>query len=127
MEILLEIFVEVILPLLGKLLLEGIFHFTGRVPWLRRSLNVLVTALLFLGFGLLFGLLSIAFFPRAFVRSSTLPGISLLITPTLAGLVMVFVAWNRLRQSNFVAHLESFIYGFACAFGMALIRFLITK
>jgi hypothetical protein len=127
MEILLEILVEVVLPLLGKLLLEGIFHFTGRVPWLRRSLNAMVTALLFLVFGLLFGLLSIAFFPHAFVRSSTLPGISLLITPTLAGLVMVFVGWSRLLRGNFVAHLESFVYGFVCAFGMALIRFLVTK
>jgi len=127
MQILLELFLEVVLPIAGKLVLEGILHLTGRVAWLNRSLNALVTALWFLGFGLLFGLVSIGFFPHAFVRSSTLPGISLLITPTLAGLVMVFVAWSRLRRGKFLMHLESFIYGFVCAFGMALIRFLVTK
>jgi hypothetical protein len=127
MEFLLQIFLEFLLQVIGELLLEVILHTTSRVPWLKRSQNALHTALLFFVFGSSVGGLSIWFFPEAFIRSSTVHGISLLITPVLAGLMMSAIGWLRLRQGKLVVQLESFSYGFICAFGMALIRLLFTK
>ena len=127
MESILQLFLEFLLQFLGEVLLELLLRASPPVPWLRNSVNALRTAFLFSVSGVLIGLFSIWLFPRAFIRSSTLHGISLLITPVLAGLVMSAIGWIRLRQGKLVAKLESFSYGFIFAFAMALIRLLFTK
>jgi hypothetical protein len=81
---------------------------------------------MFLGFGLFVGWLSILIFPKAFVRSSNLHGISLLITPVLAGFTMSALGWIRLRQGRKLIRLETFSCGFVFAFAMAVIRLLFT-
>jgi hypothetical protein len=53
-------------------------------------------------------------------------GVNLLITPTLVGLTMATIGWLRRREGKLVTQLESFVYGFLFAFGMALIRFYFT-
>jgi len=127
MELLFRVFLEFLLQVLGNVLLALFLHLTSRLSRLRLSVNALHTAFLFLVFGSSIGALSIWFFPTAFIRSSNLHGISLIIMPGLAGLVMAAVGWIRLLQGKLVVHLESFSYGFICAFGMALIRLLFTK
>jgi hypothetical protein len=81
---------------------------------------------MYLGLGLFVGWLSILILPEAFVRSSNLHGISLLITPVLAGFTMSALGWIRLRQRKTLIRLETFSCGFVFAFGMALIRLLFT-
>jgi len=73
------------------------------------------------------GFLSILIFPNSFVRSSNLHGISLLITPVLAGFTMSAIGWFRARQGKSLIRLETFSCGFIFAFGMALIRLLFTS
>jgi len=126
MELLLEIFLEFVLQFVGEVLLEGILHAAWRVGWVRRTVNSLLIAILLFGAGALFGWLSIWIFPNAFIRSSSLHGISLVITPMLAGLTMSVMGWIRRRQGKLVIRLESFFYGFIFAFGMALVRLLFT-
>jgi hypothetical protein len=53
-------------------------------------------------------------------------GISLIITPVLAGLTMWGVGRIRRRRGEAVMRLDTFGYGFIFAFGMALIRYLFT-
>jgi hypothetical protein len=126
MEILLEIFFEFLIPLVGEILFDVFLHQLKRVPRLYNTLNVAVTAVMYFGVGLFLGWLSILIFPNAFVRSSRLHGISLLITPVLGGLVMSCIGWIRMRHGSPVVRLETFSLGFIFAFGMALIRLLFT-
>ena len=127
LELLLQIFLEFFMELVGGLLTGASLGAASRIPWISRSLNTLHTAIMFFGAGFLIGWLSIWIFPGAFIRSSSLHGISLFITPTLAGLAMSAIGWIRLRQGRLVVQFESFSYGFIFAFAMTLIRLLFTK
>jgi hypothetical protein len=127
MELLVQFFFELLLQLIGGIFVGGFLHFSSSARWIQRSVNALYTAILFFVLGTLMGLFSILFFPTAFVRSSSLHGISLLITPVLAGAIMSLIGLVRERQGKPVVRLESFTYGFIFAFAIALIRFLFTK
>jgi hypothetical protein len=63
-------------------------------------------------------------FPHPLVHPSRFPGISVIISPVLAGLGMSFVGSMQRKHNRKVMQVESFGYGFAFAFGMALVRFL---
>ena len=126
MEFLLELFLEFLLQIIGEVFIDVILHAASRFTWVRRTLNALLTAIMYFGLGLFIGWFSIWIFPKAFIRSSTLHGISLLITPVLAGFTMSAIGWIRVRRGNLLIRLESFSYGFIFAFAMALIRLLFT-
>lgn len=127
MEFIIEIVLEFLVAMVWELFADLIIHFRARNPWLNWAASLLVNALVLFGFGLICGLLSLLFFPRAFVRSESLHGISLVITPVLAGLGMAAIGWIRERRGKLVTRLESFSYGFVLAFGIALIRFYFTN
>lgn len=127
MEFIIEIVLEFLVAMVWELFADLIIHFRARNPWLNWAASMLVNALVLFGFGLICGLLSLLFFPRAFVRSESLHGISLVITPVLAGLCMAAIGWIRERRGKLVTRLESFSYGFVLAFGIALIRFYFTN
>lgn len=126
MEFLLQIFLEFLLQVVGGLITDVVLHALSRFIRSRRTLNALVTLIMYLGLGLFVGWLSILILPEAFVRSSNLHGISLLITPVLAGFTMSALGWIRLRQRKTLIRLETFSCGFIFAFAMALIRLLFT-
>jgi hypothetical protein len=71
------------------------------------------------------GGISLLFLPHPLFHPSRVHGISLIVSPVLAGLGMSFISSSR-KQNRRGAHLESFSYGFAFAFGMALVRFFFT-
>ena len=127
MEFLLQIFLEFLLQVVGGLITDVVLHALSRFIRSRRTLNALVTLIMYLGLGLFVGWLSILIFPKAFVRSSNLHGLSLLITPVLAGFTMSALGWIRLRQRKTLIRLETFSCGFIFAFAMALIRLLLTE
>src|ERR671927_1489192 len=110
MSILLEILLELVLPLFAELLAELALHKLGQIPWARKTGRVILTALMYLGVGLVAGFVSLLIFPKAFARSSTVPGISLVITPVLGGLLMSYIAWLRVRTWDWTIRLEAFAY-----------------
>lgn len=123
-----ELLIEFLIPLAGELLIDVLFHVGGRRErWARGAKYTILTAIMYFGIGLFVGWISILIFPRSFARSESLPGISLIIAPVLAGLVMATIGSIRERQGKLVIRLESFSYGFVLAFGTALIRFLYTE
>jgi len=69
------------------------------------------------------GGLSLFIFPHPLVHPSRLHGINLLVSPIVTGLVMSLIGSILSRQGKKVVQIESFGYGFAFAFGMALIRY----
>src|SRR5262245_21813005 len=124
MEFLLELLFEVLLEIVGAILFDLPLHALAQFI---RDRPAILKGLTCLGFGLIAGVLSLWIFPQALVRSSTMHGINLLITPVLAGLTMSAIGYIRKNQGKLVVYLESFSYGFLFAFAMALVRFLSTK
>ena len=77
--------------------------------------------------GLIAGGLSLLIFPHSFARSEKFHGISLLVSPVLAGLGMAGLGWLLKRQGKRVVRLDSFIFGFIMALPIAIVRFLYTS
>ena len=127
MELLFEILVELVLPLVTEIFAELALH--GLTRMVRRSAvaRIVLTALMYFGVGLLAGFFSLLIWPRVFARSTTLPGISLVITPVLGGILMSYIAWLRVRTWDWTIRLETFAYGFLFAFAMALLRLLFAR
>jgi len=126
-KIIFEFFIEFILQIVGEVFVEVTLQKFWGAAWAHKTLNATLAVLMYFGLGVITGWLSIMIFPHSFIRSSRLHGISLLITPLLAGFTMAGVGWIRRRQDKPVIQLDSFAYGFLFAFGMALVRFLFTN
>src|SRR5262249_9655399 len=127
----LEVLLEMLLELVGEFLLELVmaavldlalraiskvletFHFSNRVLQLAS----------FVLRGVLGGGLSLLVFPYPLVHSWRLHGINLFVSPAATGLAMSLVGSVLRRQDRKVTRIESFGYGFAFAFGIALIRY----
>ena len=119
-------FLELLLQLVCEFLIDVILHAMSRFTWVRVTISVARTVIRYFGLGLFVGLLSLCFFPKAFIHSSSLHGISLVITPLLAGFTMSAIGWIRVRRGDLRIPLETFSYGFIFAFAMALMRLFFT-
>src|SRR5712691_3394228 len=106
LEIIFEFFLEFILQIIGEILFEVAFQKFSNTAWAHRTLNATLAVLMYFGLGVITGWLSIMIFPHSFIRSSRLHGISLLITPLLAGFTMACVGWIRRRQDKLVIRLD---------------------
>lgn len=127
MSLLFEILVELVLPLVAEIFAEAALHKLRSIPWMQKTGRVILTAIMYAGVGLVAGIISLFIFPQALARSSTLPGISLVITPVLGGLLMSYMAWFRVRTWDWSIRLETFAYGYIFAFVMTLLRFYFTE
>ena len=126
LQIIFELFLEFIVQIIPEVLIELGFQKSSGTLWARKTVNAATAVLIYFGLGVITGWLSMLIFSHSFIRSSKLHGISLLITPLLAGLTMSGIGWLRRRQGRPVMQLDTFAYAFVFAFGMALIRFLFT-
>src|SRR5215211_5464973 len=108
MEILVEILLEFVLPLIAELFADALLHKLGSIPRVRSTALVVLTAIMYFAVGAGARIISLFIFPNAFPRSSTLHGISLVITPVLGGLLMSYIAWLRVRTSDWTIRLEAF-------------------
>ena len=130
MEILLELLAQLLLEVLIELFPELVVELVWRS--LREVLQPRAEkepVLAFLGYALLggaAGALSLLPFPDAFVHGSKWHGISLIVSPVLAGVGMSIVGWLRRRRGEPLIRLDTFPYAFSFAFGVALVRFLCT-
>ena len=82
-----------------------------------------------IGYGLLgsiAGGVSLLIFPNSLARSENFHGISLFVSPVLAGLAMAGFGWLLERSGKRRLRLDSFVYGFIFAMPMALVRFYFT-
>ena len=127
LEVLLEIFFEAAFEFaaefLGALVLRGV----AEVFDTSEFKNPLLASVGYVFLGGVAGGLSLLFFPHPLVHPSRVPGLSVLISPVLAGLGMSLVGSTRRKRNKKAMQIESFGYGFAFAFGMALVRFFFTK
>ncbi|MFI5103544.1 MAG: hypothetical protein ACHP79_01355 [Terriglobales bacterium] len=133
---------EVLLDLLAWLLeplLEALVEYVAAavLDMLLRSLKEVFTdaemrnpVVAFVGyslFGAIFGIVSLGLFPHPLVHPSRFHGISLLIGPAITGLMMSATGAVLRSNDKPASQLESFGYGFAFAFGMALMRVVFAR
>jgi hypothetical protein len=117
---------EFLLEVAGSLLVELGMRSFSEVTITREQRNPILAGI---GYGLLgsiAGGVSLLIFPEAFARSEKFHGISLLISPVLAGLAMAGFGWLLERSGKRRLRLDSFVYGFIFAMPMALVRFYFT-
>lgn len=126
-EFLFQIVFEFILQIFGELLVELGLRSLAEPFYEREARNPFLAVIGYALLGFVAGGLSLLIFPHSFVRSTKLHGISLLITPLLAGLAMSLVGSLRRRQGEQMIRLDSFGCGFIFAFGMAFVRLLFTR
>jgi len=124
---LLEIFLEIIAEALCEFLAEfvGILILRGFAEVFDTSefKSPLLTCLGYAFLGAVTGCLSLLVFPHPLFHPSRIPGLSLAVSPVLAGLGMGLVGAVQRKRNKKVLQIESFGYGFAFAFGMAIVRF----
>ena len=77
--------------------------------------------------GVLVGVLTVAFYPHHFFHRSPVPGLSLVASPVITGVVLSWTGSMRRSWGKEPAEIESFSYGFFFAFGIGLLRFLFAK
>jgi hypothetical protein len=128
-ELLLEAFLEVIaaavLDLASRVLLD---LFTSLSEAIKDSR--VLTGFMYAVLGLLAGALSVAVLPHPLIHREhpiRFHGISLLVSPIIAGLVLSSVGAVMRRWGKKVTPVETFGYGFSFALGIALIRFFFAK
>jgi hypothetical protein len=128
-ELLFELFVELIAAAVLGLAYRALLGlFTGLAEALKD--NHILTGFMYALLGPLAGALSLLLLPHPLIQRehpNRFHGISLLISPILAGLVLSSVGSVIRRRGIKVTPVETFGYGFAFALGMALIRFLFAK
>ena len=118
-----ELFAEVIL----QILFEVVFSLLARIV---RSVfdgvdseNPILAAVGYLIFGLVRGRCGVFFlFPHHLVHPSRFHGISLLISPLVTGIIMSQIGALLRRKDKTTVRIESFLYGFTFALGIAIIR-----
>ena len=124
LEMLLEIFAEALFEFaaefVGALILRGLADVFDTSEFK----NSLLACVGYVFLGSVTGCLSLLVFPHPLFHPSRIPGLSVVISPVLAGLGMWMVGIGFRKRNKKAMQIESFGYGFAFAFGMAIVRFL---
>jgi hypothetical protein len=124
MELILQIFGELVIQALGQGLLALGFQALGASfrkpasPWLVALGSVL--------WGLILGGLSLLVFPAHLVPISTRV-VNFVITPILVGFGMVALGKWRSQRSDPVLQIDQFVYGYLLALAFAAIRFQLAR
>jgi hypothetical protein len=119
----LELLGDLLLQLLGGAIFDLALRTFGRF-FKDPEFDPVAVSGIYFALGAFAGGFSLLIFPHAVVRPSRVPGISLLISPTVTGAIMSLIGFILRRKGKRAVQLEAFWYGFALAFGMALVRFL---
>ena len=138
-----EIIVEILFGLFGwlleiagefllQMLFEGIAQLFGhavrkRAPQRTQAARPEWVAILYVVLGAASGAASLALMPTLFIRSEPLRFVNLVVTPLLSGATMGWIGSWRRRHDKTTLRLESFAYGFAFSFSMAVVRFVFGR
>jgi len=119
LDALLELIAGAILDVISRLL-SGVFDAV-------EAATPVVGTLIYASLGMFAGGCSILIFPHHLVHPARIPGISLVISPTLTGAALSLVGSFLRSRDRATTRIESFRYGFAFAFGMAVVRLLFAR
>ncbi|MBB5339918.1 hypothetical protein [Tunturiibacter gelidoferens] len=120
-ELLYEVFFQVVTEALVAFIVRSIRNVLKEST----AINPILAAIGYLLLGIAFGIASLLLFPHPIFHPSKFRGISLLVSPVVTGLVMSQVGIVLRRKGKQTVRIESFGYGFAFAFGVAIVRLLV--
>ena len=123
LEMLLELVGEFLLELFMAAVLDLVLRAIAKIFETFRFVSPVLASASYVLLGALAGGLSLLVFPHPLVHPSRFHGINLLVSPTATGLAMSLIGSMLSHQDKKVIRIESFGYGFAFAFGIALIRY----
>jgi hypothetical protein len=123
-EIVLSFVWELLLQVAGELLIEAGFHAAGDAFRRRGRAHPIVAGLGIVIMGTLGGVLTSAIWPARVFEAGPLPGISLLLSPLLSGLVMEGIGRWRERRGHTRSYMSTYWGGALFALAMASVRFL---
>ncbi len=126
LELLLELIGEFLFELAVTALMDLALRAIAKVFETLRLANPVLASITYVLLGASAGGVSLLVFPHPLVHPSRLHGINLLVSPLplVTGLAMSLIGSILSRQGKKVTQIESFGYGFAFAFGIALVRYL---
>jgi hypothetical protein len=123
----LEVIAEALLEVFGELLISLLARTIGKLLAAIFEPGPLGTAVVVMLLGVVSGACSVVVFPHPLVHPSKVHGISLIVSPVIAGLVMSQVGRFLRNRGKRTIQLESFVYGFTFAFAMAVVRLLFVR
>jgi hypothetical protein len=121
-EILFQIFGEILIQVLFECLAELGLHSLSDT--LTKPRNPVLSTIGFVIWGAIAGGLSLLIFPHSPIASLQLRQANLLITPIIAGGVMMLIGRQRNARGQTLVKLDRFSYAFVFAFTMAVVRFI---
>jgi hypothetical protein len=124
---LLGMVLEILLELGGEAIIDLLSRFASDAFRPNEPPNPATSWLACAVLGVLGGAASLVAFPHHLFPSTKFRGVSLIIGPATAGLVMHAVGKFLRRRGKKIVQIESFPYAFAFAFGMAVVRFLFAS
>jgi hypothetical protein len=129
MEFLLEALFQVVSEILLQVLVEAALELGvhGLKEPFRKPKSPLFAVIGFFLWGALAGGISVFVFPRSFIKSQTLRLLNLIVTPLATGEIMRLIGKLRERRGQTLVGLDRFLYAFAFALAMALVRFTFAK
>jgi len=124
-----ELIFEILLQFLGEILLQLIFEFLTELgvhslaDTLKRPKNALLSTIGFVLWGALAGAISLLIFPKSTISNLVFRKINILVTPLVAGGVMMLIGRQRGKRGQRLVRLDRFGYAFAFALAMAVVRY----
>ena len=125
-----EFIFEILLQFLGEILLQVIFEFLAELgarslaDSVKRPKNAVLSAIGFTVWGAMAGGISLLILPKSAISNLVFRQINLLVTPLVAGGVMMLIGRQRGKRGQSLVRLDRFGYAFAFALAMAVVRYI---
>jgi hypothetical protein len=124
-----EFISEIVLQFLGEILLQVGFEFLaelgvhGLANTLKGPKNPVLSTVGFIIWGAMAGGISLLVLPHSSITNPVLRKCNVLVTPLVAGVVMMLIGRQRGEKGQPLVGLDRFGYAFAFAFVMAIVRY----
>lgn len=128
-----EFIFEIALQFVGEILLQVTFEFLaelgfhGLAETLKRQKNPVLATIGFCALGTLAGGISLLILPQSPISNPVFRKFNVLVTPLVAGGVMMLIGRQRGKRGQSLVRLDRFGYAFAFAFAMAIVRYIWAK
>jgi len=124
-EIVLQFLGEILLQLFAEILVE--LGFRSLAAPLRRSANIVLAIIGLALWGAAAGGISLWVLPESPIHDLALRKLNLLITPLIAGAIMMLIGRARNRRGQRLVRPDRFGYAFVFALAMAVVRYIWVK
>lgn len=127
-----EFIFEIVLQFLGEILLQVGFEFLaelgahGLADTLKKPKNPVLSAIGFIVWGAVAGAISLLILPSSVIANPVFRQINVLVTPLVAGGVMMLIGRQRGKRGQSIVRLDRFGYAYAFALAMAVVRYVGT-